>query len=525
MQQPQSRKQTPSARLAVPGAWLSVEGVGTIFMMLVVLAWCSALFYLVVRTRLPVPINLAIVDTVHVYVGVASMAFLESMLASGRLPRIDASGKPPWVGGSLLVLYLALYATGAILLLPLGASISEFLVTTHLLAAVWSVPLTTVYWWRSRFELARFFGGSLPRVPARFWLGLAIVLLPAAALAVIPRALSPLAETGAGAVWSRVALSGVFLDRMAPSRKGEGIVAGGEGLYLGLPDGRWRRLNFPAELVLGLALSAGPTEAYVGTDAGAYAASNLDGPYRKLPLPGHGIHGIVIDPRASSTIWASSREGFWRSDDGGEHWVNASQGLKAPAGSWALGYYRGALYGSDALGVYRWTDGTWERMSEQKYVVSLDPSADGQTLFAASMGEGVQVFDGQSSSPLDEGLAAHGSGAIHVISVTAGDERIVASTMLDGVAVSIDRERWSGLGSGLSRGAVWRVLDEHGRLLAATDDGLFSYTMESKPASAAWWTLFAGAPVVAVRSLIRLRAADDSAQTGRRTRAQPRLTP
>src|SRR5207253_7328176 len=145
-----------------------------IFIVLVVLAWCTALFYLVVRTRLPVPINLAIVDTVHVYVGVASMGFLASLLASGRLPRIDAPGKPPWVGGSLLVLYLALYATGAILLLPLGSSISEFLVTTHLLAAVWSVPLTTVYWWRSRSDFARFFGGSLPRVPARFWLGLAI---------------------------------------------------------------------------------------------------------------------------------------------------------------------------------------------------------------------------------------------------------------------------------------------------------------------------------------------------------------
>jgi len=68
--------------------------------------------------------------------------------------------------------------------------------------------------------------------------------------------------------------------------------------------------------------------------------------------------------------------------------VNASQGLKA-AGSWALGYYQGALYGSDALGVYRWSGRIWERTSDQKYGVSLDPSADGQRLFAVSMGEGV----------------------------------------------------------------------------------------------------------------------------------------
>ena len=206
--------------------------------------------------------------------------------------------------------------------------------------------------------------------------------------------------------------------------------------------------------------------------------------------------------------------------------MNASQGLKAPAGSWALGYYDGALYGSDALGVYRWAGGTWERMSERKYVVSLDPSADGQRFFASSMGEGVQVFDGKSWSPFDEGLAAHGSGAIHVISVTAGNERMIAATMLDGVAVGVDGERWSALGSGLSRGAVWRVLDEHGRLLAATDDGLFSYRIKSDAASAAWWTLFACAVAVGtVGCLSWLRVGDEPRRRGRHRRGQPPPVP
>ena len=40
------------------------------------------------------------------------------------------------------------------------------------------------------------------------------------------------------------------------------------------------------------------------------------------------------------------------------------------------------------------------------------------------------------------------------------------------------------------------MLDEGGRLLAATDDGVFSYTIKSDAASAGWWTLFAGAVVV-----------------------------
>jgi hypothetical protein len=494
--------------------------VGTLLLVLLALAWCSGLFYLVVRTRLPVPIDLAVVDTVHVYVGVSSMAFLASLVAREHLPKIDAPGGPPWFGGSLLVLYLALYMSGGMLLLPLPASVREPLVTAHLLSAVWSVPLTTVYIWRSRSRFGHFIGGSLKRVPLGFWLAVALVLLPAGALALMPRSLSPLAQTGTGGVWSPITPRSIFLDRLAASPQGERIVAAGEGLYLGQVGGRWRRLDFPPELVLGLALSAGPTEAYVGTTSGIYAAGRVDGPYRKLPFTGHEVHGIVIDPHAPNTIWASSREGFWRSDDAGEHWTNASRGLEDPEGSWALGYFRGVLYGSGGPGVYRWSGREWELSSEQKYVVSLDPSSDGQRLYAASMGEGIQVFDGTRWHPADEGLAAHGGGAIHVVSVTAGKERVVAATMLDGVAVSQDGETWNGLGSGLPRGAVWRVLDDRGRLLAATDDGLFSYAVNRRDPTGTWWALFAGALLVGtLGSLSRLRAADESGPGAQRRRA------
>jgi hypothetical protein len=495
--------------------------VGALFIVFLALAWCSGLLYLVVRTRLPIAIDLAVVDTLHVYVGVASLAFLASLVATGQLPKIDAPGGPAWIGGSLLVLYLALYISGGMLLLPLAAWIREPLVTAHLLSAVWSAPPTTMYVWRSRSRFGQFFGGSLKRVPLGFWLAVAVVLLPAAALALMPRSLSPLAQTGTGGVWSPVGPRGIFLDRLAVSSKGERIVAGGEGLYLAEMGGSWRRLDFPPELVLGLALSAGPTEAYVGTTSGIYAAGRVDGPYRKLSFPGHEVHGIAIDPRAPRTIWLSSREGFWRSDDAGEHWTNASRGLEDPEGSWALGYFRGVLYGSAGLGVYRWTGPDWELSSKQKYVVSLDPSADGERLFAASMGAGIQVFDGRRWRPVDEGLAAHRGDAIHVVSVTAGNERAVAATMLDGVAISNDGETWSGLGAGLSRGTVWRVLDDHGWLLAASDDGLFSYTVNRRDPTGAWWILFAGAlSVGTLGSFSRLRAADESGQGAQRRRAQ-----
>jgi len=71
------------------GSRLSISAVGSPLIGLVALAWTSALLYLVVRTRLPVAINLALVDTIHIYVGVASMAFFAALLATGELPRVD----------------------------------------------------------------------------------------------------------------------------------------------------------------------------------------------------------------------------------------------------------------------------------------------------------------------------------------------------------------------------------------------------------------------------------------------------
>ena len=514
-------KEKRSARPWIPPARLSIGAVGHLLLVLLALAWTSALLYLVVRTRLPVAVNLAFVDTVHIYVGVASMAFFAALLATGQLPRVDAPGKPPWIAGGLFVLYLALYATGGILLLPLGPRISQSVVTVHSLAAVWSVPPTAVYYWRARPRFGGLFGGSLQWVRSRYWLGLVIVLLPAAALTAMPRALSPLAQTGTGGVWTASSLRGVFLDRVAISPEG-GWLAGGDGLFLGQAGEGWRRLDFPAVLILGLATSAGPTKAYVGTEAGVYAARRVEGPYEKLSFPGREVHGIAVEPGLPSTVWASSRQGFFRSDDSGANWLNASQGLRAPEGSWALSYFRNVLYGSDTLGVYRWTGSEWKSTSEQKWVVSLDPSADGRRLFASSMGEGIQVFEGKGWHPADDGLAGHGAGAIHVVSVTGGNERTIAATMLDGVAVRTDDQFWSGLGSGLSRGAVWRVLDDHGRLLAATDDGLFSYTLTGSSATGQWWVLFAGALIAGtVVSLSQLRAVGEASRVSRHRLAQP----
>src|SRR5205814_2266866 len=170
--------------------------------------------------------------TVHTYVGVASMTFLMAALATGRIP---VSARPRWLGPVLFLLYAGIYASGVLLLLPIDPSIRASLVTAHLLTTVWAVPPTTIYVWHSRAALAQFIGGQLRRTPARLWLALGFLLVPVVILSAFPRTLSPLAQTGTGAVWTPLGPRGVFLDRMAASPDGQELVAGGEGLYVRRP--------------------------------------------------------------------------------------------------------------------------------------------------------------------------------------------------------------------------------------------------------------------------------------------------
>ncbi len=277
--------------------------------------------------------------------------------------------------------------------------------------------------------------------------------MPAALLVVIaPRTIAPLTLTGAGASWRGQGLPHRFIDRMVASPTGQGLIAGGEGLYVSRPnDQRWRQVTFPPELVLSVAVSL--IAAYVGTTDGIYASEEVGGPYRRLSFPSFEVHGIAVDSRDPSVIWASSRGGFWLSSDGGRDWILESTGIQNPTGAWALAFFQGSLFASDSEAVYRWDGAGWLPSSDQRFVVSLDPSADGRRLFASSMGQGVRSFDGHTWTESDAGLAGHGGGgAIHVVAITdTAGSRTYAATMLDGVALSTNRGRnWSPLRAGLA---------------------------------------------------------------------------
>jgi hypothetical protein len=473
---------------------LGALGVGLV--LLVSLAWASGLLYVVARLGLPSPVSLALVDGVHLYVGMASIAFFAAKLSRVGLHE-RVSGVPElvawqrWISWSMAGLYTAVYATGLLLLAPWPAGVGKALVNAHLLTAVWAALPSAWHVWHYRPRALPYLTRLDRRTLYRFWLAMGLVLLPLLAVVALPRSLSPASKIGLGSWWKSAGLQGVFLDRLATTSDGQTLIAGGAGLYVKpVGAGQWRRVSFPTELILGLTVAPGGV--YVGTTYGLHASPMANGPYHRLPFPAREVHGIAVDPANTQVIWASSRSGFWRSTDGGQHWAIESTGIRSPENAWAIVYFRGSLYASDAVGVYRWDGSRWQTSSDQGLVASLDPSADGRYLFASSMGRGVNLFDGHVWVRVSDGLSTHfgGGGAIHVDSVTAAQQGpALAATMRNGVAISQDAGHdWSELRAGLPMGAVWRVIRVDQRLIAATDHGIYEYRLPPViPAGVTWW--------------------------------------
>jgi hypothetical protein len=299
---------------------------------------------------------------------------------------------------------------------------------------------------------------------------------------------------------------GLFTDQL--SRSGRDLVAGGSGLWVERqgsdswkPVGPFSGYNLVFDVTTtGSANRPGPL--YVGATTGAWKAGSVEGTYRRLALPAASVRRIVVSPDHESQVWASSIDGFWRSDDAGGTWVREDSGVTQAADAWALTWSRGQLYGATADHVYRWTGQDWRAVSNEYHVVSLD-RAEGH-LWAASMGDGIweqqadgawrpantgltlrnatgeaMTMDANTMSPYCGLFGQPGPGAagVHVVSVSANtDGPLYAGTMVDGIDRSTDGGiEWSPYAAGLAaHGVVWQILQTRGRLLAATDEGIFS---------------------------------------------------
>ncbi len=407
-----------------------------------------------------------------------------------------------WVSWSLLVLYGGVCLTGTLLLFSFPATTRTSLVNAHLLTSVWAAVPTTWHAWHYGRRTSHLVPRLRPQVQIRrVSVGLTLLLAPAVLVGANPRALSPLTQLGGGSRWIDDGLSRVFVDRLAVSPDGHLLLAGGRGIWVRNSSSQtWRQVGPPDALVLGLTVA--PSGAiYVGTLTGLLVSAQPDGPYAALPFPSREVHGIALDPRGR-IIWATSRAGVLRSIDGGATWSSQVAGIQSPQTSWAIAYFDGTVYASDAGGVYRWDGESWRPTSGQADVVSLDVDISKTLLFASSMGEGVRTLNaGGRWRGADAGLVAHGAGgAIHVTSVTPGQKnRAYASMMLGGVATSLDGgQSWGAIPAAVPRGGSWRAIQKGSQLFLATGSGVLRYDLPTAAtAGLRWWIVMIALIMVA----------------------------
>jgi photosystem II stability/assembly factor-like uncharacterized protein len=156
-----------------------------------------------------------------------------------------------------------------------------------------------------------------------------------------------------------------------------------------------------------------PEVAYLGEiNNGVY--KTLDGGSSWTPanngLQQTDIRALAIDPQDPNTVYAGAEfGGVWKSEDGGDSWKNISSGMFPESSVRSLvidPIHPNNLYAADMQsGVYRSTDsgGTWQQLRsglKVKAIHGLAISADGQTLYAATEGNGVYRLDLSGQPPV-----------------------------------------------------------------------------------------------------------------------------
>lgn len=505
---------------------MAALGIGLV--VLIGITWGTGLLYITSRAGFPSPVRLALVDSVHIYVGLAAAVFFGMKLWRVGFRR-KVVGVPNltlwqrWVSWSLVILYPAIFLTGFAAVLPLGSGWKESMVQAHLLTSVWSLVPTTLHLIHHR---ARATGHlKVRRLRPRLSAGIAIAILPAVLWLPFPRAVSPAVEAGAGGAWVPAGLQGIYLDQVAASADGAHLVAAGDGIYVSDNRGRsWHHLDVGGlapgapsieqvaaapELVVASApaghaghavppgdistitLARGPVAVYAGSSAGLYSAADTSSSLTQDHFPGGEVRAIAVDPSNPFERWVASSSGVWFTWVFGHGWTNESAGLTNPNGASALGFYRNELYSSDLAGVYRWdvASASWTKVLDEIGVISLTSSQD--LLLANSYSSGIAAYDGRSWREVGPGLSGHAHGrgqSSHVLGVASPGAGELFLVQPGRVGFSSDGGRsWSELGRGLPDG-TWDVTRYGDRVYVATNDGLYSYTLETAPQDGpSWW--------------------------------------
>jgi hypothetical protein len=482
-------------------------------------AWGSAFFYLAARLGVDPRVRLSLIDGAHVYAGlVGGVIVLAKIARVGFRNHVAGVANVQvwqrWISWSMLVLYGAIFASGVLLLFPIHGVLYDDLVNVHLMTSVWAVAPTTWHVWHYRHRAAPYLVRLLPGGgTVKYWAGAMLALLPAAVLFAFPRALSQLPQVMGGSAWTRAALPGSYLDRIQPGPQPGSLIAVGDALYTSLDGSLWYQVDLPAGGTsspavhvhngpvptgpIALSLASSGTTIFVGTADGLFRTDNLQGPLVDAGLPAKQVAAITVDPKNQRSLAAGSSAGPMRSEDGGRTWTQmGATGLGKPTSVSALIFDGQDLYASDGTGVFRWqaVSSSWQRLSALPSVVALTANADG--LYATSSSRGVMVLrDGRWSptASLASPHQHHTGNAIHpqVLGLTPFDGRLYAVGTAYGVSASSDSgQTWTQLGGGLENATATEAIVVHGRLLAATSDGVYQFPLREDPAaSATWWAL------------------------------------
>jgi hypothetical protein len=518
---------------------LSVGALGLSLAILVSVAWGTGLVYLASRLGLGSVLRPALIDGVHVYVGLVGGAFLAVKIARvgfrHRVPGVaGVVAWHRWISWSLLVLYTVVLASGVALLLPLPGQTYGTLVDLHLLASAWALLPTTWHVWHYRRR-------ALPHLPfrgrsggraRRYWLALGLALAPTVALVAAPRAISQLPQLQQGPGWTRAALAGHYLDVVTTTPDGGSLVAAGDALYVSRDGATFSRVVPPAidpyangQLSPALdiadghanheappsaslihALAVGGEAVYVGTNVGLFGADRLGEPLRQLAFDRNAVFSLTIDPSDPSAIWAASASGPMFSGDGGGTWTRLADGLRHPTDLAALAYAGERIFASDRSGVYEWSAPAraWERRLAMSQVVALAPAPDGVQLYAFSPSEGVAVLQDGAWRRLASPGPAHGhaqgnGGHAHLElgGITTLSGRIYVAGTADGVTASADGgQTWTQVAGGMSSAGPIQLAVFRDQLWAGTPSGLYRLPLGTDPApTTAWWMLVVSAAV------------------------------
>lgn len=186
---------------------------------------------------------------------------------------------------------------------------------------------------------------------------------------------------------------------------------------------------------------------YAATARGLFKSVDAGATWRPTGagLNKHSLLALAVDPRAPSNLYATTDTGgVFRSADAGEHWSEANEGIGARyVGAIAVDpHHAGSVYaGAEAGRVFHSTDAgaTWKELASPTSrvgvtVVAVDPVTPG-LVYVGTNSEGIYWST-------DEGL------------------------------------KWSRPSGRMSHGTVWNLMFEHapGSLFVGTHDGLFRST-------------------------------------------------